>query len=201
MLERTHYMFDVDDLIIDRGVYSHLYPDVLQAVAELRNLSPLELSETIRKAKEKRNAKGKLDTYDLCEEIGCLDLYYVLFDKITDERSENFTNEGLSLLFKGIKEMKKKICIVSNDHHKTIRMMLKKFNLLDHVDIIFSRDQGGEKKNLEYWGKLIEKEDLVPEHCIVVGNDFQTQLKHAKRFGFRTIKLHEPISFNIMKYL
>ncbi len=172
------YLFDLDDTLIDTKIYAEIYPAILQLIKE----KGFDIDEEAKKFNIPKEPHGRYDSGDLCRELGLLNEYY----KILEEKIKviNVLHESVKEIFDQIKG--KKIGIVSNSMRKTIDLYLKKYGIT--IDFVFSQDDARCKKNKEeFWKKLIEKEKLVPNECLVIGDNPLDDDEIPKKRGFNTL--------------
>ena len=114
--------------------------------------------------------------------------YYLILEKhITPPHKE------ILPLFRQLKKQKKKIGLVSNSMHRTIRLYLQKYRLAKFVDFIFSSEDAGCKKNdNNYWIKLIWQQKLNPQDCLVIGDDRIEDKIIPQKLGFISHLITNP---------
>ncbi len=96
-------------------------------------------------------------------------------------------HDSVENVFTSLKSKKKAIGIVSNSMHRTIQLYLKRYNLSEYVDFIFSLDDAGCRKDNDiYWKKLIKKQKLKPSECLMIGDDELEDGQIPLKFGFKT---------------
>ncbi|MFH1396631.1 MAG: HAD family hydrolase [archaeon] len=186
----TTYLFDFDDTIIDTKIYAEIYYNVLEMIKEKLNLDDKELEEKAKKLGFKKNKFKRWDTGDFCRELGLLDDYYmVLEDKI---KIMPVLHDNIVDLLTKLKEEEKQIGIVSNSMMRTIKLYLKKYELIELIDFVFSFDDAKcLKRNDNYWKTLIEKHNLEPRKCLVISDDINDDVKMPKQFGFHTFLIKD----------
>ena len=136
----------------------------------------------------KKNKHGNYDSGELCNKLDLLDLYYSVLEKAIAVNNVLFSE--VREVFSTLKSKGSKIGIVSNSMLRTIKLYLDKYNL--SVDFIFSSDYTGcNKDSIEYWKKLIAAENLDPSECIVIGDDYEEDVKVPSSLGFKTFYLGE----------
>jgi len=179
------YLFDFDDTIIDTKIYAEIYPLILQMIEFKLNLTNQELEEKAKELGFEKNKFDRWDTGDLCRELGLLDDYYmVLEDKI---KIMPVLHDNIVEVLRKLKEENKRIGIISNSMAKTIKLYLEKYELAELIDFVFSFDDAKcQKRDDNYWKTLIEKHDLNPGACLVIGDDPIDDIKMGKKFSFHT---------------
>ena len=183
------YLFDLDDTLIDTKIYAKLYPKILPIIEKETGLKGSKLDQKARQLKLKENKAGRWDSGDLCRELGLLDQYYPELEKLI--KVVPVLHNRVRFVFNQLRVKKRRIGIVSNSMRKTIKIYLKKYGL--KVDFVFSQDDAGCRKDQNnYWKKLIKKEKLNPEECLVIGDDKIEDVKIPLKFGFQTYHLKKP---------
>jgi len=188
MNQINFYLFDLDGTLIDTRIYAVIYLEILEMVKKRLNLSDEELEAKAKGLGLKKNKFKRWDSGDLCREFDLLDEYYTLLEKKI--RVTSVLHNQVKDIFNKIKQQKRKIGIVSNSMKRTIMAYLKRYALSEQVDFIFSYDDAGCRKNqLNYWKKLIGKEHLNPEECLMIGDDLLEDVERPKKLGFQTFHL------------
>jgi HAD superfamily hydrolase (TIGR01549 family) len=180
------YLFDLDDTLIDTKIYSKIYPLIVSKICSDLDINEKELFVKAASLGMKKNKHGNYDSGELCKKLDLLDLYYPILEeeiKVNDVLFSEVKEVFSTLVSRG-----NKIGIVSNSMLRTIKLYLDKYNL--SVDFIFSSDYTGcNKDSVDYWKKLIAAESLVPSECIVIGDDYEEDVKVPSSLGFKTFYL------------
>jgi phosphoglycolate phosphatase-like HAD superfamily hydrolase len=176
------YMFDLDDTIIDSAIYSRMYPEIIDSILSTVLVSKIKLQETISKIKEK-TGQEKVDTYELCKELDCVDLYYNVLEKHI-RHTYTLKNKSIPTIFRKIKAKNKRLGIVTQSKEKTAKLFLQRFRLDEHVSFIAS----GKKETIGFWIQLENKFDLIKNSTMVV-DDRQDILDIASDVGFKVLNV------------
>ena len=174
------YLFDLDDTIIDASIYSRMHHELLSEITKRLKISEIGLQEHITKLKEE-TGKTRPDSYDLCEKLKCIDIYYEILEKYA-RHTYSLKNPTIVNIFRKIKESKKKIGIVSNSKERTIRLFLDRFNLSQYVDFI----ESGKKETVLFWVQLEKKHDFHKIDTLVI-DDSDEVLKIAEDAGYQVM--------------
>jgi HAD superfamily hydrolase (TIGR01509 family) len=170
----TTVIFDLDGTLIDLSVYDQLRIPLIDEL--MRRFGRGKVEAAIRKVGE----EGVVDTFFLCEELGCLDFYHTMLKDYAKKAAlKSYDLEAIAAAKK-----KCRVGIASNSHCKTIELFLQQFGI--EVDFVFSNDEGGEKNRMEFWQKLIKKEHLEPVKTLLV-DDSEEYRGIAERLGIRTV--------------
>jgi len=186
-------LFDMHDTLVSSSIYMSLYAPLITRLVSDKGISFTRLNTEINRIKKLKETT-RADTYEVCESFNALDLYYQEFAKhltATPARTD------VAKLFDAVREMGMRIGIVSNDHARTLRLLLEHHNLADFVDFIFCFEHGGEKNSLVFWKKLCDAHNIEPDEAIVIDND-QKAIDNAKVSGFKTIKVDGLIDYTLL---
>jgi HAD superfamily hydrolase (TIGR01549 family) len=180
------FLFDLDDTLIDTSIYAKIYPLIVSEVCSKLNIDKEELFSKASSLGLKKNKHGNYDSGELCNKLDLLDLYYSVLEKAIAVNDVLFSE--VREVFSTLEKKGSRIGIVSNSMLRTIKLYLDKYNL--KVDFIFSSDYTGCNKDCnEYWKKLIAAENLDPSDCLVIGDDYEEDVKVPSSLGFKTFHL------------
>jgi len=191
------YLFDLDDTLVDTKIYAEIYSTVLGMVKEKLNINDELLEDKAEELGLEKNKFDRWDTGDLCRKLGFLEEYY----KILEEKINVLPvlHDNVQGVFSKLNAEGKKIGIVSNSMARTINAYLKKYDLNEYVDFVFSFDDAGcLKRSDDYWKTLIEKHNLVPRKCLVIGDDIRDDVKMPKMFGFNTFLIKSSEDLKVL---
>jgi uncharacterized cofD-like protein/HAD superfamily hydrolase (TIGR01549 family) len=97
-----------------------------------------------------------------------------------------------------------KMAVFSEDTYETTIAKLKKVKIEKFFDLIITSDKIGEMKpSLNYYKKVFKEFDIEPSECLVIGDNFEKDLKIAKDLGAITVlygKNDERTDFSIYDY-
>jgi HAD superfamily hydrolase (TIGR01549 family) len=161
------YIFDFDQTLVDSSIYFEIYNEIV---------SYLSLKH------------GKLvniqDSLDLCRHYNEEDFYYSILNKRLSE-------DYLFPYTKKILNKYRNFAIATNSSHKTVNLFFD-FYKLPKPKFIFSKDDASTyKKDILFWQKLIEKYNLNPKQCIVVGDNIRDDFEVPKKVGFNAILIND----------
>ncbi len=81
-----------------------------------------------------------------------------------------------------------KVILVSNSDKFSVRNVLEKYKLNQYFDNIYLSCELGEiKSDPKFFKLILEKEQVKPEECIMVGDGIQSDIIPAKECGIKTI--------------
>ncbi len=177
----TTYLFDLDDTLIDTKIYAEIYPEILKLIEE----KGLDVDEEANKHGIPKESHGRYDSGDLCRELNLLNEYYEILENHI--KVIEVLHESVKEVFE---EIEGKIGIVSNSMRRTIELYLDKYDL--KVDFVFSQDEADCKKDKEeFWEELIESHNLIPEDCLVIGDNPIDDSVIPKQLGFKTLLIKD----------
>lgn len=184
------YLFDLDDTLISNEIYAAIYPTIKELIQKKFHLSEQQFEEKARSFGLQKNKYCRFDTGDLCGKLGLTEEYY----RILNEHIEVIPvlKEDVYRVLEKLQKNGKRIGVVSNSFKKTIQLYLQKYRLASFVTFIFSsEDAGCRKDKIKFWKSLIQKEELNPQECLVIG-DHQVEDKEVPgRLGFQTFLIQE----------
>ncbi len=172
------YIFDLDDTLIETKIYAMIYPAILQLI----KTKGFDVDLEAKKHGIPKESHGRYDSGDLCKALSLLDEYYEILEK--EIEVVDVLHKEVSTVF----EKLGKIGIASNSMQRTILAYLTKYKLTKYVKFVFSQDDAGCKKSdINYWKKLIEKENLNPEECTIIGDNPIDDGEIPSQLGFKTL--------------
>ncbi|MFA6089381.1 MAG: HAD-IA family hydrolase [Candidatus Woesearchaeota archaeon] len=178
------YLFDLDGTLIDTKIYSSLYPHIIEKLKKHLAITDADL-DTKATSLGLKKRDGKWDTGELCKKLDLLDFYYHELEKKIQIMP--ILHDRVIYVLAELKKRGRRIAIVSNSMQRTIDLYLKKYDLTQYMDFVFSSDDAGcMKDNKLFWEKLIEKEKLVPSECLMIGDNILEDISMPKRSGFNT---------------
>lgn len=103
--------------------------------------------------------------------------------------------EGVAEMLQKLKNMGKKIYLLSNAQRIFTEYELHIVQISQYFDgILISSDYGVKKPDRRFFEILLEKYNLNPKECIMVGNDKKTDIAGATDVGMDTCYVHSNIS-------
>ncbi len=181
----TTYLFDLDDTLITNKIYATIYPAIKVLIQKKFSLNEKQFEEKAKSLGLKKNKYERFDSGDLCVKLGLTEEYYQILKEHI--KIISVLKEGVHEVFDKLKREKKRIGIVSNSFQRTIKLYLEKYHLQHFVNLIFSAEDAGCKKDKEeFWKALIKKEKLNPKDCVVIGDHEVEDKEVPEKFGFRT---------------
>lgn len=85
----------------------------------------------------------------------------------------------------GLRSAGKRVVLVTNAHHKSLALKMRRTRLNQHFDsVICAHDIGLPKEHAEFWGKLQQVESFDPQRTLLV-DDSLPVLRSAQGYGIR----------------
>lgn len=89
----------------------------------------------------------------------------------------------------------KRVYLLSNAQSDFTRPEIELLGLTDCFDgILISSEEGCRKPSPVFYRRLIERFDLSPENCLMMGNDMNTDIRGAKAVLMDTLYIHTETS-------
>lgn len=94
-----------------------------------------------------------------------------------------------------LREMGKKVFLLSNAQRDFTRPEIELLGLTDCFDgILISSEEGCRKPSPVFFRRLTERYGLIPEKCLMIGNDMNTDIRGAIAVGMDTLYIHTETS-------
>ncbi|MBE5996788.1 MAG: HAD family hydrolase [Lachnospiraceae bacterium] len=92
---------------------------------------------------------------------------------------------GVREMLQSLKKAGKKVILLSNAQRLFTIPEMDKLGILDGYfdEILISSDIGAKKPDPYFYRQLFCKEDLIPEKCLMIGNDLRCDIEGAKEAG------------------
>jgi phosphoglycolate phosphatase-like HAD superfamily hydrolase len=178
------YIFDLDDTIIDSSIYARMHHELLTEIVKEKGISEIELQKEITKLKQ-QTGKEKVDTFDLCKNLDCIELYYTILEKYA-RHTYTLKTPTLPKIFAKIKAGNKKIGIISRSQERTIRVFLDRFNLSQYVTFV----ESGKKDTVLFWIQVERRHSLSKAFTLVI-DDSEEILKIAQNAGYKVLNIKD----------
>lgn len=103
--------------------------------------------------------------------------------------------DGVIDLLDTLKSKGKKIFLLSNAQHNFTMNEMDMLGLTPYFDGIFiSSDKGVKKPSPMFYNGLVEEFGLDKKECVMVGNDYKSDINGSKRAGIKSLYIHQSIS-------
>ncbi len=88
-----------------------------------------------------------------------------------------------------------RLWLLSNAQRIFTEYELRHLGLHDHLDGIYiSSDYGYRKPDVRFFRALLEEQQLIPDQCLMIGNDRATDIAGAKAAGLDTLYMHTNLT-------
>ena len=103
--------------------------------------------------------------------------------------------EGAKETLVRLRDAGKRVYLLSNAQSDFTRPEIELLGLTDCFDgILISSEEGCRKPSPVFYRRLIERFDLSPENCLMMGNDMNTDIRGAKAVLMDTLYIHTKTS-------
>ena len=103
--------------------------------------------------------------------------------------------DGVTELMEGLRSAGKRIFLLSNAQESFTMPELEELGLLRYFDgIMISSEERVCKPQKQFFDRLMEKYQLEPSECLMVGNDKNSDMLGAKGAGIDGLYIHQEIS-------
>lgn len=94
-----------------------------------------------------------------------------------------------------LRKMGKKVFLLSNAQSDFTRPEIELLGLTEYFDgIMISSEEGCRKPSPVFFKRLTERYGLMPENCLMIGNDVNTDIRGAETVGMDTLYIHTETS-------
>lgn len=103
--------------------------------------------------------------------------------------------DGVIELLEGLRDAGKKIFLLSNAQESFTVPEMDELGILKYFDgIMISSEEGICKPQVQFFERLLQKYNLEPQDCLMVGNDKNSDMLGAKKAGIDGLYIHQEIS-------
>ena len=103
--------------------------------------------------------------------------------------------DGVTELLEGLRAAGKKIYLLSNAQESFTIPEMDELGILGYFDgIMISSEERVSKPQKQFFNKLLDKYNLKPEECLMVGNDMNSDMLGAESAGIDGLYIHQDIS-------
>ncbi|MBQ3264210.1 MAG: HAD family hydrolase [Ruminococcus sp.] len=103
--------------------------------------------------------------------------------------------DGVTELLDGLREAGKKIYLLSNAQESFTMPEMDELGILPYFDgVMISSEERVCKPQRQFFEKLLNKYQLDPQECLMVGNDKNSDMMGAKSVGVDGLYIHQEIS-------
>ena len=217
----TAFVFDLYGTLVDIRT-NESKPGLWRKLSELysslgAHYSPTELKKgyflMVRQVAEKIQAEGvKKYGESFLGEADLTTVFQALFHEknvsCSREQAKSIANffrmlsreklrvyDGVKETLKRLREMGKRVLLLSNAQSDFTRPEIELLGLTDCFDgILISSEEGCRKPSPVFFKRLTEQYGLMPENCLMMGNDVNTDIRGAEAVGMDTFYIHTETS-------
>lgn len=103
--------------------------------------------------------------------------------------------DGVIELLEGLRDAGKKIYLLSNAQESFTIPEMDELGILGYFDgIMISSEEKVCKPQKQFFEKLLERYELKPSECLMVGNDMNSDMLGAESVGIDGLYIHQDIS-------
>jgi len=103
--------------------------------------------------------------------------------------------DGAMEMLEGLKAKGKGVYLLSNAQRIFTEYELKMLGIYDCFDgILISSSEGVKKPDIRFFEKIIDRYNLNPKECIMIGNDWNSDINGAHAAGMDSFYIHSNIS-------
>lgn len=103
--------------------------------------------------------------------------------------------DGVTEMLEGLRAAGKKIYLLSNAQESFTIPEMDELGILGYFDgIMISSEERVSKPQKQFFNKLLDKYNLKPEECLMVGNDMNSDMLGAESAGIDGLYIHQDIS-------
>lgn len=124
--------------------------------------------------------------------------------EINIEKEHQYLYQWMIEVLKFCKVKGYKIIMISDFYFgkKIMKVFMKNLKILDYFsDIYISCDYKKSKHNYDLYQLVLDKENIDPEKCIMIGDNEISDIINAKKFKIKTIKIDNHNNVNTIKTL
>ncbi|MDD2904139.1 MAG: GMP/IMP nucleotidase [Syntrophales bacterium] len=180
--EITWVLLDMDGTLLDKHFDDYFWETLVPNEYARKKGLPLALARDLVFARYKRE-EGTLNWTDIDFWSRELDLDIPALKEGIRHLIEVHPDTEEFLQF--VREMGKKVALVTNAHYKTLNLKMNHVGLLGYFDeVVSSFDLGAPKEEAQFWEILRERLSFDPAHTLLV-DDNGDVLAAARRYGIK----------------
>ena len=179
--DSKYYLIDLDGVILDTSYDNYFWQKHIPLVyAKKKSISEKDaISITHALFNFKKKSK---DWYDVVYWSNILDIDIVQEKKKKENMTLISIKQGSLEVLSKLKNLNKKLFLVTNAHRKTLDIKLSKFDLSKYFDqLVCSHELGYVKENIQFWHILRNRLDIDYDKSVLVEDTFDniTSAYHA----------------------
>ena len=181
IIDNKYYLIDLDGVILDTSYDNYFWqkyiPRVYAQKQAIDEKDAISVTHTLFNYKKKTK-----DWYDVVYWSNLLDIDIIHEKKKSENMSLIKLHEGSLDVLETLRNLNKKLFLVTNAHRKTLEIKLSKFNLSKYFDkLICSHELGYVKEDIQFWHLLRNKLQIDYNDSVLIEDTFDniTSAHHA----------------------
>ena len=172
IIDSKYYLIDMDGVILDTSYDNYFWqkhiPRVYAKNKDIGDKDAINVTHSL--FNYKKNTK---DWYDVIYWSNILDIDIIKEKKNSENMSLIKLNEGSLDILKRLKDMNKKLFLITNAHRLTLEVKLSKFDLSKYFnDIICSHELGYVKEDIQFWYLLRNRLKIDYDDSVLIEDTF-----------------------------
>ena len=182
IIDNKYYLIDLDGVILDTSYDNYFWqkyiPRVYAQKQAIDEKDAISVTHTLFNYKKKTK-----DWYDVVYWSNLLDIDIIHEKKKSENMSLIKLHEGSLDVLERLRNLNKKLFLVTNAHRKTLEIKLSKFNLSKYFDkLICSHELGYVKEDIQFWHLLRNKLQIDYNDSVLIEDTFDN-IKSAHHAG------------------
>jgi len=172
IIDNKYYLIDLDGVILDTSYDNYFWQKHIPRVYAQKKA--IDVKDAVNVTHSLFNYKKKTkEWYDIVYWSNLLDIDIVHEKKKSENMSLIKLQKGALNILERLRELNKKLFLVTNAHRKTLEIKLSKFDLSIYFDeIICSHELGYIKEDIQFWHILRNKLQVDYNDSVLIEDTF-----------------------------
>lgn len=172
IIDSKYYLIDLDGVILDTSYDNYFWqkhiPRVYAKNKDIDDKDAIKVTHSL--FNYKKNTK---DWYDVIYWSNILDIDIISEKKKSENMSLIKLNEGSLDILERLKDMNKKLFLITNAHRLTLEVKLSKFDLSKYfTDLVCSHELGYVKEDIQFWHLLRNRLKIDYNDSVLIEDTF-----------------------------
>ncbi len=172
IIDSKYYLIDLDGVILDTSYDNYFWqkhiPRVYAKNKDIGDKDAINVTHSL--FNYKKNTK---DWYDVIYWSNILDIDIISEKKKSENMSLIKLNEGSLDILERLKDMNKKLFLITNAHRLTLEVKLSKFDLSKYfTDLVCSHELGYVKEDIQFWHLLRNRLKIDYNDSVLIEDTF-----------------------------
>lgn len=172
IIDSKYYLIDLDGVILDTSYDNYFWqkhiPRVYAKNKDIGDKDAINVTHSL--FNYKKNTK---DWYDVIYWSNILDIDIISEKKKSENMSLIKLNEGSLDILERLKDMNKKLFLITNAHRLTLEVKLSKFDLSKYfTDLVCSHELGYVKEDIQFWHLLRNRLKINYNDSVLIEDTF-----------------------------